>query len=335
MWSFARQYPAFLYPGQNERDPDMIAAPDPAARELLVGHDPRTWRRVAREIEEMRPDILVLPAWTFFLAPSLGWIARAARRGGSEVRMIVHNAFDHEENALKRRASLWQLAQADAFLTHGEALADTLRRHFPDRPVAVSPHPVFDDLPEPETVLPRRAPLELLFFGLVRPYKGLDIALEAFARARRNDMMLTVAGEFWEGLEETRALIARLGIGDRVELIPRFVSDAEAAALFDRADLTLLPYRSATGSGVTPTSYRYGRAVACSDLPGLASVVRPEETGWLTPPGDVEALAALLRGMTCERAAAAGRSAKSFGATLGWDAFAAKLIDRLPPCAAR
>lgn len=163
----------------------------------------------------------------------------------------------------------------------------------------------------------------------MRPYKGLDVALEAFARSGREDAILTIAGEFWNGLDETRAMIDRLGIAERVELIPRYVSDAEAAELFARADLTVLPYRSATGSGVIPTACRYGRAAACSNLPGLASVVKDGETGWLFPPGDADALAELLRGMTRDRAATAGAAARTFGDTLGWDAFATRLLEGL------
>ncbi len=326
-WSFARQYPRLLYPGAAERDPR--AAPDPRlpAREILRGASPASWRRTAREVADWAPDLVILPAWTFFLAPALAHVAGAARRAGAEVRMIVHNAFDHEEAWWKSRLSLMQLSRADAFLTHNAALAGTLAARLPGRPAAVFPHPVFDDLPEPTGALPRRAPLELLFFGLVRPYKGLDLAIDAFAASGRADARLTIAGEFWDGLEEARARIARLGLGDRVEIIPRFVSDAEAAELFARADAALLPYRSATGSGVIPTACRYGRAAICSDLPGLASVVEDGRTGRLFPAGDADALARIIAGLDRDEAARMGAAAAAFGRTLSWERFAALLLD--------
>ena len=166
----------------------------------------------------------------------------------------------------------------------------------------------------------------MLFFGLVRPYKGLDLALDAVAKSGRTDLRLTIAGEFWQGLDETRALIARPGLANRVELISRYVSDVETAELFDRADAVVLPYRSVTGSAVIPTAYRFGRAVIATDLPGLAAVVRHDETGWLTPPGDVDALATIIRGLDRETTSRAGKAARAFGATLGWDRFAALVV---------
>ena len=271
----------------------------------IDGINPLSWRRTARQIRDWGPDLLVFPAWTFFLAPALGSIARRARRNGAECCAVVHNAFDHEARAWKTRLSLWQMAQADRYLTHNDDLAAELGAHFPEARIDVFPHPVFDDFPEPAGTLPREAALELLFFGFVRPYKGLDLALDAVARSGRTDLRLTIAGEFWQGLDETRARIDRLGIAGQVEIIPRYVSDTETAELFDRADAVLLPYRSVTGSGVIPTACHFGRAVIATDLPGLAAVVRHGETGWLTPPGDIDVLAATIRGLEREATTAA------------------------------
>ncbi len=322
VWSFSRQYPRFLYPGAAERDEDGVPPSDLQIRFSIDGVNPLSWRRAAKEIRDWGPDLLVVPAWTFFLAPALGWIARQIRRDGVECCVVVHNAFDHEARAWKSKLNLWQLAQADRYVTHNDDLAAELGVNFPKAKIDVFPHPVFDDFPEPTGALPREAALELLFFGLVRPYKGLDLALDAVAKSGRADLRLTIAGEFWQGLDETRERISRLGLADQVELIPRYVSDAETAELFDRADAVVLPYRSVTGSGVIPTAYRYGRAVIATDLPGLAAVVRHDETGWLTPLGDIDALAAAIRGLDRETASRAGVAARAFGATLSWDRFA-------------
>lgn len=327
VWSFKRQYPRFLYPGGSERNAGFAAGAI-GARAVLDGSNPLTWRATLREIRAWQPDLVVLPVWTFFLAPALGWIARGLRRSGTECVMVVHNAFDHETAAWKARLSLWQLGQADRFVTHNAALADQLAAHFPRRPVGIFPHPVFDDFPAPAGVLPREAGIEFLFFGLVRPYKGLDTLLEAFARAGRQDARLTIVGEFWQGEDETRALIDRLGIANKVEMVARFVTDAEAAEYFARADAVVLPYRSVTGSGVIPTAYHYGRPVIASDLPGLADVVCHGDTGWLVPVDDVAALSDILAGLMRVQAETAGRKARAYGAGLTWKNLAALVLDR-------
>ena len=140
----------------------------------------------------------------------------------------------------------------------------------PETPIEVSAHPVYDDYPEPRGTLAREAGLELLFFGLIRPYKGLDLALEALAASGRDDVRLSVVGEFWEGRDQIDALIARLALEDRVTLVPRYVTDAEAAEYFSRSDALVAPYRSATGSGVVALAQWYARPVIASDVPGLA-----------------------------------------------------------------
>ena len=318
IWSFKRLYPSFLYPGASERSNSF--APDATQSEaVLDGINPLTWAKVVRQIRQWKPDLLVMPAWTFFIAPALGWIAK---RSGVKTCMIVHNAADHEAAGWKARLSLWQLAQADRFVTHNAELAGQIKAHFPNHDVDVFPHPVFDDFPDPIGSLPREAELELLFFGLVRPYKGLDLLVDAFAKANRPDARLTIVGEFWSGLDELQKQIAELGLGGQIELLPKFVSDADAAEYFARSDVVVLPYRSVTGSGVVPTAYHYGRAVLASDLPGLSDVIRDDETGWLVQPENVGQLARRIATLNRAETETAGMLAKTFGKTLSWERFA-------------
>ncbi|MEL6219615.1 MAG: glycosyltransferase, partial [Pseudomonadota bacterium] len=266
--SFSRLYPRRLYPGESDRDPDLSPnlALDPSF--TLDALDPRSWRRVAVHLTEDPPDLVVMPAWTFFVAPCLGWIARRLSQAGIAVAMIVHNAEDHEAAWWTRRLGRYQLSAAARMVTHNHALADRIKARLPGMPIAVHPHPSYDDYPEPEGLLERRADLELLCFGLVRRYKGLEIALRAVAACRR-DVRLSVVGEFWEGRAETEALIRELGLAERVELVPRYVSDAEASEHFARADAVLAPYLAVSGSGVLALAQHYGRPVVASDLPGF------------------------------------------------------------------
>jgi glycosyltransferase involved in cell wall biosynthesis len=133
----------------------------------------------------------------------------------------------------------------------------------------------------------------LLFFGLVRPYKGLDVLLRALA-AGPDDVALTVAGEFWGGAEATRALVAELGLTDRVEVRPGYVPAADVPALFAAADALVLPYRSGTASQNVDLAHLHGLAVVASRVGTLADSVIDGVDGLLVPPGDVGALAASL-----------------------------------------
>ncbi|MEL7445533.1 MAG: glycosyltransferase [Pseudomonadota bacterium] len=290
-WSFSRQYPAALFPGEKQQND---AEPLPDTRFMIDTLNPLTWRRTAREIIDFRPKIAILPAWTFFVAPTLGAIAKSLRRAGIEVVSVVHNAEDHEASAWKNTLLRWQISHSSRVITHNEPLAGTVRTVAPGIPVVVSPHPLYDTFPEPKGDLRRRAALELLYFGIVRPYKGLDVLIDALGKTSTKDIKLTIAGEFWGGTDETEQQIARLGLADRVELRPGFASDADVAELFSRCDYLVTPYRSATGSGVIAIAQHYKKPVIASDIPGLQDAVLHGKTGWLVAAEDSDALAELI-----------------------------------------
>ena len=324
-WGFSKQYPAFLYPGGSERDLGRGAQTSGVA-ESLSGPNPLTWRRTAHEIQLWGPSTLIIPAWTFAVAPALGWISRQVSASSTKVCMIVHNAYDHEAQRLKDRLTSWQLSAADRFVTHNVALAKELETRFPKKPAEVFPHPTFDDVPVARGRLARRSKLELLFFGLVRPYKGLDILLDAMSLVTRDDVSLTIAGEFWKHQEETQARIDRLGPDHSVELLARFASDDEMAELFDRADAVVLPYRSVSGSGVVSLAFHYQKPIIASDLPGFAELLCASGAGWLFKTGNAADLAAtvdrLARDDLARASEAAGRSAKE----LTWSKFASIIL---------
>lgn len=135
------------------------------------------------------------------------------------------------------------------------------------------PHPLFDSYPDPVGAVPKSAGINLLFFGLVRAYKGLDILISALGKVVRPDVTLRIVGEFWEGRQEIEQQIADLALGNRVEIVGRYVSDQEAAEYFNAADVVVLPYRTVSASGVISVAYRYGRPVIVSDHASLVDLV--------------------------------------------------------------
>lgn len=325
-WSYRRQYPRFLYPSQSETAPDLTPFDGVEERRIVDGINPLTWIRAAKEIADWQPHLLVFPVWTFFQAPAMGWIARSLRQKGCKTCAIVHNVVDHSEAGWKSKMSLWCLGQADRFVTHSTGLADRISSLFPSTRVDMFPHPLFDDFPPPKHLLRREKALELLFYGFVRPYKGLDVALHAVAMSKRKDLRLTIAGEFWQGLPETRALIETLGITEQVELIPEYINDADTAELFDRADAVVLPYHSVTGSGIVPMAFRYQRPIIVSDHPGLSDLVKQFDAGWIFPSGQSRALADILVSLDREETERASSNAKSSADYLTWENYAARVI---------
>lgn len=305
VFSFSRQYPRRLFPGESDRAPDAQPPGELDVRYVIDSINPLSWLAAARQLTAFDPQLVIAPAWTFFLAPCLSAIlAHVHFWQGAPVVSVVHNAADHEQAAVKALFSNLQLRQASVYVTHNQTLADGIREVVPNAKIELCVHPIFD-YPPAQGILHRRAELELLMFGLLRPYKGLDVLLEALARLPQRSVMLSVVGESWQSLDEVRAQIARLKLEERVELVARHVTDAEAAEWFARADAVVLPYRSVTGSGVLPLAFHYGKPVVVSQLPAFLELIEQGKTGWSFPVGDAQALARLLEQTVTREAAGA------------------------------
>jgi glycosyltransferase involved in cell wall biosynthesis len=316
--SWKAQYPGFLYPGQQ-----TIAEPEgepfAATRRRLAWYRPDGWLRTGRRLGRAY-DALVLAVLSPVQVPAyLGITAGAGRR--ARVVALCHNVLPHERSRIDRPLMGALLRRADGVLVHSTEQAE-LARGLTDRPVRVAalpPHlPHSADRPdgpdgrggedaaggEPDgptgsgdtsTAGGGPAPRgHLLFFGIVRPYKGLDVLLRALA-AGPADVTLTVAGEFWGGVEDTRRLVAELGLGDRVELRPGYVPAADVPGLFAAADALVLPYRAATASQNVWMAHEYGLPVIATRAGALAAEVRDGVDGLLCAPGDVEDLAGALK----------------------------------------
>lgn len=327
--SWAVQYPGFLYPGQQTIDAPE-GEPYPHVRRHLHWARPWRWWSVGRGARS--GDVLVLALLSSVQVPAyLGILAglRARRRGGTRVVVICHNVLPHEPKPYDRPLVRALLRRADLVVTHSDEQRDLAEEltSAPVRSVALPPH-----LPSHRTAaastedyVPRR---NLLFFGLVRPYKGLDVLLRALA-AGPEGVSLTVAGEFWGGEEDTRRLIDELGLAGRVDLRPGYVPAADLPALFAGADALVLPYRSATASQNVWLGHEHGVPVIATNVGALAAGIRDGVDGLVVEPEDVTALADALerfyRPGEPERMRAAVRPVDP---APYWDAYVAALLDQ-------
>ena len=324
-YAFSRQYPAWLYPGASDLDPDAPSIGDLDVRTTIDSLNPLSWLRTARAIARLRPDALILQWWTVFWWPVFAFIARRARRADIPVILLCHNVVDHETASWKAWLAARMLALADGYIVHSATHRDALQARFRDRPLMLAPIPPYD---RAAALAPaaQRGRLELLFFGFIRPYKGLDLLLDALDLLQDEDIYLTIAGEAWT---DCRALVDRIRrmAGPNLDAHLEFVSDATAAALFQRADAVVLPYRAASGSAVTSLAYGYGKPVIASRVGGLIDAVTEGETGLFFDPSDAAALAHVLRNtsraqlhdMSVHIAARGGRN--------GWARFAEGVSD--------
>lgn len=298
--TFTQQYPGFLFPGRSQHDPD---APRPRipVTPLIDSIAPWTWLGAARHLERFAPGLVILKWWLPFFGPAFATSVGSLRRRGTRVVLVCDNLVPHEKRPLDREFTRWMLSNSDGYLVMSESVEhdlDTLKPGAPRRRVNHPFYAQFDqhrwtrETARAQLKIPPDAEL-VLFFGYIRAYKGLDLLLDAWprVRAQRPNATLVVAGEFYEDSAPYREQVARVGADQSVRLLDRYIPDGEVEALFKAADVTVLPYRSATQSGVTHVAYALGVPVITTDVGGLAETVRPGQTGLVVPPGDAAELA--------------------------------------------
>jgi len=299
--SFRRLYPGFLFPGTTQFDTSTAPIQPPVPPEpILDSLNPWSWTRAGSRLRALGPDFLVVPWWHPFFGPALGTASRRARGGGRRPARIFlcHNVSPHEGTPLDRVLTAYGLGGADAFLVHARSEAAKLADLARGRPVRVHPHPSYEIFSEsaPGREEARRAlgltGRVLLFFGYVRPYKGLEDLLVALTLARPDAWdRLVIVGEFYEPPERYSALLADPRLRERVTVVNRYVPNEEVARYFAAADVAALPYREATGSGIAQVAFGAGVPVIATRTGGLEEVVEEGVTGLLVPPRDPPALA--------------------------------------------
>ena len=312
--TFTLQYPSLLFPGESQ----TVATPPPADLRIcrcVNTMNPLNWVRVGRRIRRERPDFVLMKYWTPFMAPCFGTIARIARGNGhTKVLCQIDNVEPHERHLTDKPFNRYYLHSVDGFVYMSEQVHSELRA-YSDAPALFSPHPLFENFGERVERSEACVRLGLdpanryvLFFGLIRDYKGLDLLLDAWAQLRRagrtEGRRLIVAGEFYTAREPYLNRIADNGLQDEVLLHDRFIPDDDVKYYFSAADFVVQPYKTATQSGVTQIAYQFCVPMVVTKVGGLAEIVPDGRVGYVcepTPEGVAGAIERMYEGDTLQR----------------------------------
>jgi len=266
--------------------------------------NPITWWRLYRKVRADAPDILLLQWWVPYWTPCLTMISRWIKRNTKiQIVFICHNVVPHDGGgALDRRLATTVLHRGDAFIVHSEQDRHHLHALLPDAAVMKAQIPTYAELakqslPAPTVDLRRQLGLPddrptLLFFGFVRPYKGLEYLVQALPLInQRINVHLLVVGEFWSSPEFYQRYAREFGVEQSITFVNRYVPNEELKPYFDLADVVVLPYVSATQSAVAQLAFGFGKPVITTRVGGLHEVVQDGVTGLIVPPQDEVALA--------------------------------------------
>jgi glycosyltransferase involved in cell wall biosynthesis len=297
--NFKRLYPGFLFPGTTQLDESARPLAADSTR-IIDSINPFTWIRAGVHAARFKPDLVLVQWWHPFFAPAMFTICavmKLVRR--ARVVFICHNVLPHEKSLVDRFLAAPAFSVSDGFLVHSREDRDKLLRIRKRAAVIVHPHPIYDFFGT-GTVTKEAArakigysagPL-LLFFGYIRGYKGLSYLIEAMPLIREKvPAKLLVVGEFYDDTAPYIELVERLGLADAVRFENRYVANEEVEGFFVASDCVVLPYLSATQSGIVQIAVAMDRPVIVTDVGGLSEAVSPERTGFVVPPRDSAALA--------------------------------------------
>jgi len=292
--NYSRLYPEFLFPGRTQYDESE--SPHKVESERLIDSiNPLTWIRAAFNIARFDPDLVVVQWWHPYFAPALGKICGILRMmGRGTVVFLCHNVVPHERSAIDRMLSQAAFLTARGFIVQSKEDRDDLLRIRRRAPVMVHPHPIYDffrmdDMSREEArkEIGAGEGRILLFFGYIRPYKGLEYLLRAMPGILEEmDAVLYVVGEFYEDSSRYRRYVEENGLAEKVVFVDRYVDNREVGKYFTAADLVVLPYISATQSGIAQISIAFDRPMVVTGVGGLPEVVREGRTGFVVPPRD-------------------------------------------------
>jgi len=301
--TFTLQYPKILFPGETQ----LSSSPKPTDLNItqeVNSINPFNWIKVGNKIRKEKPDLVIFKYWIPFMAPSLGTIARRIRKNKhTKVIVVVDNIIPHEKRFGDNVLNKYFVKSVDAFVAMSQSVLDDLKTFDNQKPKLLSPHPLYDNFGKSKTREEALNSLGLdtqynymLFFGIIRQYKGLDILLKAFADKRLNNgkNKLIVAGEFYEDDTVYQDLIKKHQLQDAIVLATKFIPDEEVVNYFCAADIIVQPYKHATQSGVTQIAYHFEKPMLVTDVGGLKEIVPHNKVGYVTNPNEQEVADALV-----------------------------------------
>lgn len=305
MISYKMQYPKFLFK-KEQRDYANDTFKVEGTGFLINTANPFNIIKTACDIIKMNPDKVIIQWWHPYFAPCYRILTGRIKRAGIEITYICHNVFPHERFPLDKKLTKMALKRGDKFILHAQGEVNDLLSIKPDASYKVQVHPTYSafNFENMDTKTARKKlsidPDEriMLFFGFVREYKGLKHLINAVAVLKKKYFReegrmpkLYVVGDFDGNKDEYLARIEELKIADDIVIMDGYVPDKEVEKYFSAADLVVLPYESATQSGIVQIAYGFEKPVIVTRVGGLPEVVEDGVTGVIVEPFDDEALA--------------------------------------------
>jgi glycosyltransferase involved in cell wall biosynthesis len=331
--TFTRQYPHFLFPGETQFVTSKDSTADAIPSERMVDTlNPFSYFSSAKKITSFSPDILLMKYWMSYMAPALGVVANRVKQQ-AKVITILDNVIPHEKRFFDEALTKFFLNQNHGFVVMSEAVKKDLIKLHPKAKYVHAPHPLYNHFglkinsadARKQLAIPENKKV-LLFFGFIREYKGLDVLIEALSKLN-DEYVLVIAGEVYGSFEKYSDQIQKLSVAGKIIQHVRYISDSEVPLFFSAADVCVLPYKSATQSGITSIAYHFDLPIIATHTGGLSESIHHHQTGLVVALPDATLLAhAIEMYFNQHKKREMEEAIRKLKQNLSWDRFAETLL---------
>lgn len=284
-FTFTTQYPKVLFPGKSQLVADT--GKKYRANRIVNGFNPSTYPSAIKKIKATEPEVFICNYWMTFFSPMMSYFGSKLKKSNCKRIGLVHNLKPHEPRFFDANFNARFIRNYDGFVALSSAVKKDILEVNPSAKVLLHEHPLYDHfgevkdqrLAQTELGIPEGKKV-LLFFGLIRDYKGVRQLIDAFARLDES-YYLVIAGEVYGDEKEFQNQIAANTNYKRIKFVNQFISDNEVSHYFSAADLCVLPYVTATQSGVTAVAHYMETPVLATNVGGLKETIDHGKTGWI------------------------------------------------------
>ena len=332
-FNFKRLYPDILFPGKTQYVEAGDRAIEIESVRVLDSVNPISYFSTVNAIRSYAPDVLIISYWMSFFVPGYAHVANQMKKH-CKVITLIHNAIPHEPRFFDKPLASLLFKQCHGFIVMSDNVRYDLRKLYPGAKYIQNPHPLYNHFGSKinKNEACRKLGIHpskknLLFFGLIRDYKGLDLLIEAMGQLNE-DYHLIIAGECYGSFEKYQALIDASPAKERIFVHCEYISDEEIPIYFSAADALVLPYRSATQSGVVSVAYNYDLPMLSTPVGDFKNSIEKPGTGIVVPEISTTALAQGIEELfTPSQQATIPANISKEKAALSWETLTRKLLD--------
>ncbi len=296
--SFSLQYPSFLFPGKTQYD-DSSPPKGISIFTLLNSINPINWISTANFICKQKPELIIVRYWLPFMGPCLGTVIRIVKWKLPNVTVIAltDNVIPHEKRFGDSVFTKYFLKPCDGFIAMSKSVLNDIQSFVNNKPLVFSPHPVYDTFGDKISLQEAREKLNIskeekvvLFFGIIRKYKGLELLLQAFAieKVKKLNLKLIIAGEFYDDSQPYLDFIESHQLKNNIVLSNAYIPFEEVKNYFCASNLVVQPYLTATQSGVTQIAYHFNKPMIVTNVGGLPEMVENGVSGYVVNTNPLE-----------------------------------------------